>query len=68
MYFESYYFSLIHLIALRNILLPPGISGGFKEKEAQVANLLVHPVYITELQTNLRAWGMKIVGSKKDAV
>ena len=34
-------------------------------KKAQVGNVLGHPVYITELQRNLRACGMKIIETKK---
>ena len=37
-------------------------------KKAQVANVLGHPVYITELQINLRACGLKIMENKGNIV
>lgn len=39
-------------------------TGGFEEK-VEVANVLGHPVYLTELQVSLRARGMETIGNKK---
>lgn len=61
MYFRSYYFSLVHLIAFEKYTFTPRTVADLRKK---VANALGHPVYITELPINLRAWGMKIIGSR----